>query len=345
MKLYIILINFMVFFQITLATAQVYFVNPKTGLDSNLGSKCSPVKTINRALQLANETSGANIVVLKLMPGYYYLNDIVNINSCQGVDSKKRLIIEASLMPDDSTWTPMKMPIIQSTSDNNSFKQFKHAVAFQIKQSHVTIRGLKFIGNPNPDVKYYYPIAKEDELLVDLNISQCYFIGERNSAPIQGAIYTFGEGLKVNHCVFYNCRNGILRFYNKANMGYKNAITHNIIYGSYEGALWFDPDPEFIFRNNIITNCQHVWVKYHKDNERYRFSNCVITKFSSYVTAIADGGHMSENIQITNIDEVNVKKEGEVNLIYGSNENLPRNYLHLTEESVGYKFKAGIFKK
>ncbi len=327
-----------------LLTAQVCFVNPKNGLDSNSGNFNAPVKTLNRALQIVNESNETTIKVLKLMPGYYHINDVIDINSNQNVDSENDLIIEASIMPDDSTWTPEKMPIIQSTSGNNSFKQFKHSVGLQINRSHVTVRGLKFIGNPNPKVKYYYPIAKENDSLVDLKISQCYFIGERYSSPIQGAIYTFGEGLNVNHCVFYNCRNGILRFYNKENIDYKNTITHNIIYGAYEGALWFDLDPELVFNNNIISNCQYFWIKYKGDNEKYKFTDCVITNIDYYVTTMADDGTKERNIENTNIEEINIKKEGEINLINNSNENLPKNYLHLDDKSVGHEFEAGIFR-
>lgn len=341
-----ILITFCAFFfyaQID-AFAAKFHVNSNEGNNSNPGTYNLPVKNISKALDLSKvSTDSVNIICLH--SGFYILNDAVNIDSNADEISNSKLIIEALVMPDDSLWTPKKMPVIQSTSGNNSFKQFKHCVGLQINRSHVTIRGIKFIGNPNPKVKYYYPIAKENDSLVDLNVSQCYFIGERFSSPIQGAIYTYGEGLNINHCVFYNCRNGILRFYNKANTGYKNSITHNIIWGAYEGALWFDTDPELIFRNNIISNCQYFWFKLDGDNEEYKFSDCVITNVDYYVTTMTTKGIKERNIGTTNIDEINVKKAGEVNLIYNSSENLPKNYLHVTEGSLGYEFNAGIFKE
>jgi hypothetical protein len=58
-------------------------------------------------------------------------------------------------MPDDKEWTPAKMPVIQSVSANNSADQFPHAVGVLVGGNNVTIRGLKFLGNPNPTVKYY----------------------------------------------------------------------------------------------------------------------------------------------------------------------------------------------
>jgi hypothetical protein len=126
-----------------------------------------------------------------------------------------------------------------------------------VASNNVVIKGIKFIGNPKnltgiprPEAFYYYPIAKENKDLKNLEVSQCYFIAEKNSAPIQGAIYAQGPNTHVDHCIFYNCRNGILLF--TAAEGF--SITNCIIYGAYESAVWMGPvDSAFRFENNIIT--------------------------------------------------------------------------------------------
>ncbi|WP_230379652.1 hypothetical protein, partial [Microbacterium sp. ZXX196] len=71
------------------------------------------------------------------------------------------LTIEAAVMPDDPEWLPGKMPVIQSASGNNSQTQFPHAIGFLVAAGNVALKGLKFIGNANPDVKYYYPVVRE----------------------------------------------------------------------------------------------------------------------------------------------------------------------------------------
>ncbi len=75
---------------------------------------------------------------------------------------------------------------LQSVSGNNSDAQFKHSVGFLVAANNVKFLGIKFTGNANPGVNYYYPITKEDSLLKGLEVSQCYFAGDRYSAPIQG---------------------------------------------------------------------------------------------------------------------------------------------------------------
>ena len=78
----------------------------------------------------------------------------------------------------------------------------------------------------NPAVEYYYPIVRDTLTLKNLDISQCYFIGDKYGSVMQGAIYAEGPGIHVDHCIFYGAKNAVLVFENISDF----SITHTIIY-------------------------------------------------------------------------------------------------------------------
>lgn len=322
--------------------AQDFYVNPLIGNDVNKGTIENPYKTIEKAIQKANETTGSGSINIRLFPGVYVLHDKISINPVRIMGNSDRFTIEALIMPDDSGWTPEKMPIVQSISDNNSETQFIHSTGFLVSANNVSIRGLKFIGNPNPLVPYYYPITRENPLLKNLEVSQCYFIAEKNSSSIQGAIWAHGQEITVEHCVFYNCRNAILLFKNIN----KCLIKNNLIYGAYESAMWIgDNDANFEFSKNIISACNFIIVKGSNYKYRYKLSDCVFIGNRNYV------GHWSETDDGISISkendciEINILRTGEIKLVERETEYYPMDYLHLSSNSVGYNLNVGIFKK
>lgn len=269
----------------------------------------------------------------------YLLQDKVSINPVRILDKSVRYIIEALIMPDDTSWTLEKMPVIQSISDNNSTTQMPHAVRLLVSSDNVIIRGLKFIGNPNPSVSKYYPITRENSALKSLEVSQCYFIAEKNSTSIQGGIWAHGQETNVDHCIFYNCRNGILLL-----GGVKNcSITNSIILGAYQSAIWVGvEDPGFVFQNNIVSQCNYFWVKLAFNNATYGFNDCVITGNDHY-TGVNKNRQLHETKE--EYVENNVIKSGKLQLVEKSDESLPFNYLHPVPNSLGSNFNAGILKK
>lgn len=318
--------------------AQDFYINSSTGNDENNGTIEKPFKTISKAVHTANELTGKGSINIKLSPGIYLLQDKVPINPVRILDKSDRYIIEALIMPDDSSWTPKQMPIIQSISDNNSTTQMPHAVGLLVSTDNVTIRGLKFIGNPNPSVSRYYPITRENSALKSLEVSQCYFIAEKNSIPIQGGIWAHGQETNVDHCIFYNCRNGVLLL-----GGVKNcSITNSIILGAYQSAIWVGvEDPGFVFNNNIISQCEYFWVKLAFNNATYKFNDCVITGNNHY-TGVNKNRELHETTE--KYVENNITKSGELQLVEKSDESLSFNYLHPVPNSLGYNLNVGIFK-
>ena len=320
---------------------QVYFVDPQSGLDSNVGTEDNPFKTLSKSVEVANQQTGKGTIKIKLLPGNYLLNDKIAINPIRIFDDTARFIIEAMILPDDPSWNPEKMPIIQSISGNNSSTFFNHAVGFLIATNKVTIRGLKFLGNANPSVSYYYPITKEDKNLEELEVVQCMFVGSKEAARIQGGIWAHGPKNTVDHCVFYECRNAVLFFDNVS--GFR--ISNSIITKSYESAFWLGPDDiEFEFFNNIIVENNNVIVGQSEDLVYSSpLKKSIITANAGFV-----GYWSSEKGGIIPIKAPNVQLRDIENETVEIHENkeaaFEKRHLHLKPHSVGIKYNAGIFK-
>ncbi|WEA00872.1 right-handed parallel beta-helix repeat-containing protein [Mucilaginibacter sp. SJ] len=319
--------------------AQILYVDPAKGKEAASGSATDPLLSLEKAVTLAGSFTGEQPVTIKLAPGLYVVAHEMIIKTAKNEDDHSKLTIEAVIMPDDPDWQPAKMPVIQSVSPNNSEVQFIHCVGFLVAKNNVSFKGLKFVGNSHPEVPYYYPITREDENLNGLEVSQCYFIGEKNAARLQSGLWTHGAGIHVDHCIFYNCRNAMVLI-----KGIKDfSLTNSIIYGAYESGIWYGlSDAPFVFDHNIVTHCKFFWVRPDKTQPAYTFSNSLITENDGYL------GYISNELipAITNnLIEKNIKKTGKVLLVEIKTEKQqPHNYLNLAPGSAGSDIPAGIFK-
>ena len=184
---------------------QTLYISPATGNDQATGTKNAPLKTLDDAVAKANKFSGNSAVKLVLGPGLYLLTHKLMIRTASN-SNKAPYSIEALTLPDDKKWSPSDLPVIVSVSANNSDYEFPHCEGLLVLQDNVTIKGLKFLGNPNNAVHNYYPIRRQDQTLSGLHVSQCYFIGEPNSSPIQSSFWAGGPGIHVDHCIFHNSK-------------------------------------------------------------------------------------------------------------------------------------------
>jgi Right handed beta helix region len=316
-------------------------VDPTKGSDENNGTAQAPLATLAQAVRSANELRGAGPITIKLFPGIYVLADKVALQPARKATPDAPYSIEAAIMPDTPNWSPDKMPVIESVSADNSTEQFPHSVGLLVASNDVTIRGLKFIGNPHPGVVFYYPITKENETLGGLKVSQCFFISEKNAVPIQGGVWVHGPGTAIDHCVFYNCRNAILLFKNVDGF----SVTHTLIYGANESAVWMGPiDSNFVFKNNVVTRCAYFWVRPEGSQPAYAFSDCLITENDAYTGYYTKTGLVAVGAEgDRNFKETNVSKSGHVILVERTDEHLPPRYLNLAPESAGHELGAGIF--
>jgi len=321
-------------------SAQTIYVDAVNGKEQAKGTVNDPLSSLEKAIGIANGFAGDQSIDIKLAPGLYVVSHELTVKTSKADGDDVKFTVEAIQMPDDKDWQPGKMPVIQSVSPNNSNVQFTHAVCFLVDKNNVSFKGLKFVGNASPDAAYYYPITRENENLNGLEVSQCYFIGEKNSTRLQSGLWAHGAGIHVDHCIFYNCRNAMVLI-----KGIKDlSITNSIIYGAYESGIWFGASTEpFVFSNNIVTHCNFFWVRPKDTQPAYAFSNSLITENDNYMGYIA-GDLISADK--SNLKETGIRKKGTVKLVeIRTDRDQPHNYLNPVPGSDGSDLNAGIFKK
>lgn len=323
--------------------AQAVYVDSNIGNDNNPGSEKAPVFSIHKAAEIISMKDNS-IYVVKINPGIYILDKHVSI-ATQKSRADKRIVIEASVLPDDSSWTPEKMPVIACVSKKGEIPEdYNFVVGLLINESHVTIRGIKFTGYFYPNTRYF-PVARFNKLKTDLTVEKCMFVGDANASHIQVGVIAHGNEIKVDHCIFFNAKNGVVYWEDSGN-GSKtgNTFTNNTVYGAFQSAIWTSwPDNDFVFKNNIITNCKHAWVKNPSNLTKYTIEDCIIVNNQYYQGAPHENGVMPEKFEV---NEKNVIKEGNISLkmIEEVDKPLPLDYLHVIPGSLGYDLGAGLFK-
>ena len=325
--------------------AQVVYVDSNTGNDANRGTKNAPFFSIHKAAELIRNQDN-DLYVIKINPGIYVLESPISVSTEKEM-TDKRIIIESSILPDDTSWTPEQMPVIISNSKKGEVpgQYYHYVVSFLINESHVTIRGLKFPGYFYPNTRYF-PIARFNKAKTDLLVEQCMFIGDDDASHLQVGIIAHGNYIKADHCIFYNARNSVV-FWQDAGDGIKtgNGITNSIIIGASQSGVWTAwPDKDFIFENNIVADCKYFWIKNFFVETNYSIENCIIINNQHYYGVWREGGVVPEEFEI---NEKNVIKKGEISLrkkAPDADSPLPIDYLHIIPDSLGYDIGAGLFK-
>lgn len=320
-------------------TAQTLFVDPVKGRDNATGTMNDPLLSLDKAVNRAGDFTGKEPVTIKLAPGLYILTNQVVLKPFKTNSDTARFTIEAVVMPDDPGWLPSKMPVIQSISPNNkNWGKFDHCTGFQVERNNTCFKGLKFVGNTNPDVVYYYAIERHFPGLKDMEVSQCIFVGNRNSAPIQGALFAQGSGIKVDHSIFYECKNALLLFVSVNGF----SLTNSIIYGAYEGAIWFGKYSDFVFKDNIIANNSCFWISMKDFTPHYTFTNSLITGNKVFL-GLNNNGVIEKDDKTVPVIK-GIQRSGKVLLQVVDTDTIPKNYLHPSAASAGHDIPAGVFK-
>lgn len=321
--------------------AQTLYVDALHGRSDAPGTLTNPLVSLEKAVALAHDFTGSEPVVIKVCRGLYVLTQPLELKTQQPGPDTASYSLEAATMPDDPAWQPNAMPVIQSVSANNSTAGFPHAVGLLVAKSHVTVKGLKFVGNANPAVQFYYPLTRENPACQELTVSQCYFIGDRNATSIQGAVWVAGTGLSVDHTIFYGCRNALI-------MGSaikQFSLNNSIIYGAYEAAMWFRPQEDgfksFVFQHNLVANCAYFWIISEKPMPKLSLCNSVITGVAHY---LGTGNMTLTEARETTHQEEGVRKTGTIQLSEVTGATVPLDYLNPVPASAGYNLGASLFK-
>ncbi len=343
------------FLLISAVNAEVIYLDSRNGDDANPGSKEQPVKTFLKAAEMINnstETGGATVIVAA---GVYPLAERILLKNERPFSREERLTIRAAILPGDADWRPGMMPVLISTQERAapdiSKERGTTMYGLQVEVNHVTIQGLKFLGNAAPHNRYY-PIRRNGKNLRDLKVTQCLFVGDRHALPIHVAIIANGHELVVEHSVFYNCKNSVVFWNVEEGKSYGNAMRNCIVEGAYRTGVWaVATADDFEFSNNVFNRCDYFFVRNNINQETFHLKNSIISNynhFSGYGTASGPTGETGSEITYR---EENLEKNATVKLetgaVYPAELSLmtTNNYLHPVKDSAAAKLGAGLFKK
>jgi hypothetical protein len=334
----------------------LFHVNSIKGNDTNDGSYMSPLKTLPAAAKKVNKLSGSGSIKIMLSEGLYDLNETADFNPISwSFNKKSRLTITAELLPNDSLWEPGKMPIIISTMPFNLDRNNKNEVTdgsnygILIQTSHVTIQGLRILGEPvhelpkNGVLIRNYPIVWDGKDLSDLVITQCLFLGNKFALPNHLGILASGTELDVNHCVFYGVKDGVVMWNKKSE---NSQMHHNLFLNMYGAAVWtWSTSSDFKFYNNVASNVNVLWVLDKDEKESFEVTNSLLVGYNSFVNkggGPLDFGTPSLRNKVKSNNDFKKFKTGQLDII---EDQTSKYFLHIKTGSLGSEYGAGLFKK
>jgi hypothetical protein len=356
----IIFISLVFFYISPLLKAQTndLYINATIGNDKNTGSKEQPLKSLYEAAERVNKSNGKGAVTIFLSEGIYNLDATVTFHPVNWRFTKDdRLTIRAALLPDDSVWNPGSMPVIISTMPLN-FKPNGNndplggtSYGIQIETNHVTIQGLRVLGTPVHEtptsglVKRNYPIVREGRNLDDLRVTQCLFLGDKHAIPNHLAVLASGQGVVVDHCVFYQCKDAVV-FWFSEKPAERCEMHHNLMVDNYGAAVWtWSAAEDFKYYNNVVVNTNVFWILNRDGKNAYNLSNSMVIGYNELVNkggGPAGFGEKASPDKLKLGSDVVIKKEGKMQIIEDPNS---RNYLHLVPGTLGADLGAGLFIK
>lgn len=335
--------------------AETLYLDSHNGNDANPGTKEQPLKTLTRTAALVNASTEAGPTLIKLAPGLYDLTEKVLFQNPRAYSREQRLIIEAVIMPDDPAWRHALMPVIISTEQPAQMDSTNESGAstfgLQIEVSHVTIRGLKFLGSAAAHNRYY-PIRRNGKSLDDLVVSQCVFVANRHTSPIQVAVIANGHGLVLEHCIFYDCKNPAVFWRAEGGTSKGNAMRYCLVSGAYQSGVWLvETGEDFDFHHNVITNCEYFLIREASNRRTYRLHDSMVTNFRNYSGYGTAGGPLKPSGDEVTVQEINIVKSGEIRIELDKPRpaelswHMPKHYLHIVPGTLGSELRAGLFSQ
>jgi len=327
------------------AVAEKIFVNGRNGSDGNLGTEERPVRTMKRAAEMANAAKGTGPTTIKIAPGTYTLTESLEFNGTRRYTRKERLVIEATVLPDEPRWRPGMMPTILSVEDPRRDSNLAGLTAthgMKIGVSHVTIRGLKFLGNPLLR-NWHLCVARTGNDLDDLVVTQCVFAGDADVIDINCAVLATGDGFVVDHCIFRNCNAGAV-FWDgpQGVIGKGCSMRYCIVDGARISGVWTCQTAEdFEFHHNILTRSEYFWMRKKIDNpRRYTIADCLVAGNKNYSGYGVEMGPTDLTGPEVTYEETNINKKGPVVFVRDKRK---RSYLHVAAGTPGSDLGAGLF--
>ena len=264
-----------------MATAEVLYVDGRLGQDNQTGTQSQPLKTLAQAAKRINESHAPGPTTIKVAPGVYYLDRSVLLENGRNYTEQDRLTIEATVVPDDPNWSPALMPVLLSVEDprqSGNLTGRTETYSVVVRNSHVTIRGLRFLGNPLPN-NWHCCVSRIGKELDDLLVTQCLFLGNPAGLDIYCAALATGDRFQVDHNVFRQCHACVVFWDGPEGMGGKQcAMRYCLVEGASLSGVWTcRTKNDLEFHHNVVTGSEYFWMRKAGDSIRYRLRDCVVT--------------------------------------------------------------------
>ena len=326
------------------ASAETLYVDGASGRDVNPGTSVAPLQTLAKAAELVCSKGIDGPTTIVLTPGLHRLTQCVTFAGARQYAGDRRLTIRASVLPDDAEWKPSLMPTVvpaEQPRRQMASSGRTETYSVKVKLSHVTIQGLKFLGNPSAN-NWHACVERVGNDLTDLHVTQCLFVGDPDTADIYCAAIATGDRFVVDHCIFRNCHACTVFWDGPKQIGGKLcAMRYCIAYGARISAVWTcQTNEDFGFDHNIVTKCKYVWMRKPGDLQRYRMTQCALLDneyFSGYGVASGPTGQTGKEVTF---DEAAVLYTGTAIL---EMDKTSRNYMHAVQGSAGGDLNAGLF--
>ncbi len=328
------------------ANGEVLYVDSTNGNDIDPGTRDKPLKTIGKAAESVNGSTEPGPTTIKVASGVYVLPETVVFENSRPYTKEKRLIIEATVLPDEPQWKPALMPVILSAEDARKPGQLDiltETYSIKVKISHVTIKGLKFFGNPLVN-NWHCCVERIGEKLDDLVVSQCVFVADSDGLNIYCAALATGDRFVAEHCIFKRCGACVVFWDGPEQVGSRGcSMKYCVVDGAYMSGVWTCQTAEdFEFNHNIVINSQYLWIRKRGDRQKYKISKCVAIGnkyFSGYGIASGPTGQTSDEVTYEHVDVITK------GTLAFETDRKSRNYMHVREGSVGRNFGAGLFTR
>jgi hypothetical protein len=328
-----------------MATAEVLYVDGRLGQDNQTGTQSQPLKTLAQAAQRINESPASGPTTIKVAPGVYYLDRSVLIENGRNYTEQDRLTIEAAVVPDDPNWSPALMPVLLSVEDprqSGNLTGRTETYSIVVQNSHVTIRGLRFLGNPLPN-NWHCCVSRIGRELDDLLVTQCLFLGDSAGLDIYCAALATGDRFQVDHNIFRQCHACVVFWDGPEGIGGKQcAMRYCLVEGASLSGVWTcRTKHDLEFHHNVVTGSEYFWMRRAGDSIQYRLRDCVVTDARHYSGYGVDSGATGPTGPEVTYEEHNVIRQGRIIL---ETDKRSQSCLHVAPGTLGSDLGAGLFR-
>ncbi|MCU0917658.1 MAG: right-handed parallel beta-helix repeat-containing protein [Planctomycetes bacterium] len=328
-----------------MAPAEVLYVGGHLGRDNQAGTASQPLKTLAEAAGRINASHAPGPTTIKVAPGMYCLDRSVVIENCRPYTEQDRLTIEATVAPDDPNWSPALMPVLLSIEDprpSGNVTGRTETYSLVVRNSHVTIRGLKFLGNPLPN-NWHCCVSRIGKELDDLLVTQCLFLGSPAGLDIYCAALATGDRFRVDHSIFRQCHASVVFWDGPDGLGGKQcAMRYCLVEGASLAGVWTcRTRNDLEFHHNVVTHSEYFWMRKTGDSIPYRLRDCVVTDVKHNSGYGVESGATGPTGPEVTYEEHNVVRQGRIIL---DSDPRARSYLHVAPGTLGSDLGTGLFR-